>query len=496
MAGWAALALASLQVLAPAALASEAASAASASCPPGATRLRAGSDLATAARAAREGDSFCLGAGTHRMQVIAPKDRQSFHGEPGAVLNGSRLLTGFVRQGRHWFVAGQHQRGHRRPDVPCAAGRPRCGFPEAVFLDERPLLHAASLAEVTPDSFFLDYELGRIYLGTDPAGRKAEASVSPAAFLGGARGVLIAGIVIEKYATSAQAAAVGHDSKPQEWTIRDSEIRLNSAIGLAVGPRSRVLRNRVHNNGNMGAGCGGGDILFEENEISRNGWFRGMDTLWEGGGMKCVGTTRLTLRHNRVEANNGIGMWTDADNLDTLYEGNLFLRNVNSGISHEISYAAVIRGNYFYGNGDGFHVWLWGGAIQLQDSSNVQVLGNLVVAHAGNGITLIQQNRGAGRLGPFVTTGNRVTGNVIIALTAGAGRSGAVADHGHAGMRNGGNVFDGNAYHVPDARAARWVWVEGELDWFEYRARSGQDADSTLSTLGAHSFGDGHARRR
>ncbi|WP_270933771.1 right-handed parallel beta-helix repeat-containing protein [Falsiroseomonas oryzae] len=454
-------------------------------CPASAMRLPPGADLAAIVGRAPDGTVFCLGRGVHRMQTVTPRDRQAFHGEPGAILNGARLVSGFVRDGRHWVASGQDQRGWQRPDVPCAAHRPRCGFPEAVFIDDRPLFHASSRAEVGEDSFFLDYETRRLYVGSNPAGRRVEASVAPAAFIGGARGVLIAGLVIEKYASAAQAGAIGLHLKPVEWTVRNNEVRLNSAIGVMVGARSRVLHNRIHGNGNMGAGCGGEDVLFQDNEISRNGYFRGIDTLWEGGGVKCAQTTRLTFRRNRVEANNGIGLWTDIDNLHTLYEGNLVLRNVNSGISHEISYDAVIRGNYLDGNGDGFHVWLWGGAIQVQNSRNVLVQGNLIVAHQGNGISLIQQDRGTGRHGPWVTTGNQVVGNVVIATLPLHGRSGAVADHDRDGMRNGHNIFRGNAYHVADPGAAYWAWTDGWQPWAGYRASSGQDADSTLSVMPA-----------
>lgn len=465
-------------------------------CPASAVRLPVGADLAAVVGRAPEGASFCVAAGVHRMQTITPKDRQSFYGEPGAILNGSRQLTGFAREGRYWVTDGQRQHGWRRLDVPCIAARPRCGFPEAVFIDDRPLFHAASRNTVTGDSFFLDYDSGRRYLGVNPAGRRVEASVSATAFVGGARDVLISGLVVEKYASAAQEGAIGQNKKSEGWIIRDSVIRLNSAAGLLVGTRSQVLRNHIRDNGNMGAGCGGEDVLFEENEIARNGYFSGIEPLWEGGGVKCVGTTHLIFRRNRVEGNNGIGLWTDYDNIHTLYKDNLLLRNVNSGISHEVSYNAVIRGNYLYGNGDGFHVWLWGGAIQIQNSRNVLVQGNLVIAYAGNGISLIQQDRGVGRFGPFFTTGNKVFGNVVISMTANGGRSGAVADHDPEEMWKGKNTFAGNVYHVADPRAAYWAWGGRDRTWADYRASSGQDADSTLFALPAARAGSRKAQAR
>ncbi len=454
-------------------------------CPLSAIRLPLGADLAMAVGRAPEGASFCIASGVHRMQSITPRNNQSFFGEPGAVLSGARQIPRFTREGRHWMAEGQRQRGHRRPDVPCATDRPRCGFPEAVFIDDRPLFHAASRAAVTPDSFFLDYDTGRLFIGTDAAGRRVEASAVPSAFFGDATGVQIAGLVVEKYSSEAQAGAIGHTGGTREWLIRDSVIRLNSAAGLKVGSGSRVLRNRIFNNGNLGVSCIGDDLRFEDNEISRNGYFRGMDTLWEGGGVKCFGTSRVAFRRNRVEANNGIGLWTDYDNVDALYEDNLLLRNVNSGISHEISYRAIIRRNYLFDNGAGFSVWLWGSAIQVQNSRDVLVQGNLVVAYRGNGIGLIQQSRGEGRLGPWVTTGNRVVGNVVVSMVPGSGRSGAVADHDHAGLWNGDNVFSGNAYHVTDPQGPYWAWRENYHRWTDYRLTSRQDGDGSMLLLQA-----------
>ena len=51
---------------------------------------------------ADEGAAFCLKNGVHRLQVIRPKWGQRFHGEGRTVLNGSRLLTTFSREGPYW----------------------------------------------------------------------------------------------------------------------------------------------------------------------------------------------------------------------------------------------------------------------------------------------------------------------------------------------------------------------------------------------------------
>lgn len=449
-------------------------------CPPAAVQVRLGSDIASIVERAAEGTSFCVKAGEHRMQAITPKNGQSFHGEPGAILNGSHTITEFARERNYWVASRQAQRGDRRPDVRCVPDKPRCSFPEAVFIDNVPLVHAESLSQLVDGKFFFDYEAQKIYLSTDPSGRKIEASVSPFAFMGGAQDVLIEGLVVEKYSTPIQAGAIGYNIPSVGWTVRNNEVRLNSSIGVVVGTNSRVKGNNIHNNGNMGAGCVGNDILFEINIIAKNGYFNGLDTTWEGGGAKCAKTNRLIVRRNYISENNGLGFWTDIDNINTIYEYNIVKHNLFGGISHEISYSAKIRSNKFYDNGGQLSAWLWGGAIQIQNSQEVEVYGNQVIAYKGNGVSIIQQDRGVGAYGPYISTNNRIYTNVIVSLSSGHGASGALADSDLDGMKAGNNTLYNNIYYVPDMDGHYWAWVDGFYRWSDYRARSGEEAGSTV----------------
>lgn len=454
-------------------------------CPSDAIRLDPGADLRAAAAQAEEGAAFCITAGTHRLQSIVPRRGQRFHGEPGAILNGARPVRAWRRAGRHWVAEGQDQQGQRKFPERCVDTMPRCSHPEAVFLDDVPLRHAASLRHLVPGTFFLDYAMRRLHLADDPTGRRVEASVAPYAFRGGASDVTIANLVIEKYSSPIQAGAVGHDIPSRRWLVQGNEIRLNHGIGLVIGTESRALGNRLLRNGNMGAGCVGNDILFEGNEIAGNGHFSGVDVLWEGGGAKCALTRGLVVRGNHLHGNHGMGFWTDIDNIGTLYEGNLVEDNSMGGLSHEISYAAVIRDNRFRGNGYGFARWLWGGAIQIQNSQDVQVHGNRIeVTGPGNGITLIQQDRGEGAHGPYLTRNNIVRDNRIVLQMAGQpGASGLIADHDIPLMQRGNNVFDGNQYFAADPAALHWGWVDRFLDWNAFRRASGLERNGRLQRL-------------
>jgi hypothetical protein len=456
-----------------------------AACPAGAIPVLPSASLQAAVDAAPPGAGFCLRAGVHRLASATPKDGQSFHGEPGAVLSGARPVTAAWREGRYWAAAGSAQPEGVRPQAVCLPGRARCAYPEVFLIDDRPLSQVERLRDVARGRFFFDYARNLILFLDDPAGRRLEAGALPYAFRGGARSVLIENLIIEKYTPPVQHAAIGADRPSAGWIVRDNEVRLNYALGVNVGPGSRVLRNRIHGNGQMGAGCTGRDVLFAWNEIAGNGHFSGVDPNWEGGGAKCAVTDGLVVRDNHLHDNAGYGFWTDIDNIGSLYERNLVEGNTAGGITHEISYAAVIRDNVFRRNGPASPVWLWGAAILIQNSRDVQVYGNTVdMTGGGNGIALVQQGRGGGRHGPYVTVNNDVHGNTLVSATPDHGASGAVADHDPAGMRAGANRFDGNLYRVVDPRADLWAWVDGFHDWTEHRRRSGQEANGRLQTIG------------
>ena len=151
-------------------------------------------------------------------------------------------------------------------------------------------------------------------------------------------------------------------------------------------------------------------------------------------------------------------MWTDINNIHTLYEDNVVVHNTINGISHEISYDAIIRNNTLIGNGsDDTRRWGWGSEIKIQNSQNVEVYGNRVeMTGGGNGIVMIQQNRGSGTFGTYTTTGNQIHDNIIVDHD-GQGYIGGVADYNQSGMLNGGNTWSNNQYFMSDG-GDRFQW--------------------------------------
>jgi Right handed beta helix region/Calx-beta domain len=425
------------------------------SAPAGAIILHPGDNISATVSAAPAGTTFYFEAGVYRGVSLTPKTGQTFIGAAGAILNGSAVLTDWTQSGNLWVIGGQTQQGRVNTSAEFVAGTQRPGNPETVFLDNTPLKPVDALSKVVPGTFYFDYAADQIYIADNPAGHTVEAGKLTDAFHGSATNVTVQNLVIEKYDPMIQDGAIRGD---QNWTIRDNEVRLNYAVGITAHDGSQIIGNYVHDNGQMGLGGYGNNILVQGNELATNGFWSGIDPLWEAGGFKFADTDALVVRGNYAHDNKGTGLWTDINNIHTLYEDNVVVHNTINGISHEISYDAIIRNNTLFGNGYGdTRGWGWGSEINIQNSQNVQVYGNRVeMTGGGNGIVLIQQNRGSGTYGTYTTTGNQIHDNTIVDHD-GHGSIGGFADYNQSGMLNGGNTWSNNQYFMSDG-GDRFEW--------------------------------------
>lgn len=428
------------------------------------------------------GTIFLFAPGVYRLQQIVPRNDDQFFGSPGAILTGARVLNP-VQQGAYWVATGQTQQG--QVHGMCDSTHPRCMYPEDLFLDNSPLFHVASKDQVGPGKWFFDYAADTIYMGDNPTGHVVETSVARSAFSGSASRVVISGLIIEKYAIPPQMGAVGDQSPGDAWIVLNNEIRWNHGAGVNVANGALVANNYIHHNGQMGMAGHGSSLVFSNNEVSFNNW-AGFDAGWEAGGAKFAQTVNLTVTRNRSHDNNGLGLWTDIDNIGTLYDGNVLINNDGGGISHEISYRAVIRNNVLISNGPPTCSWLWGGQIQVQNSRDVEIYGNTVTvgtSGCGNGIVLVEQYRGTGAYGPYVVSNAYVHNNVITCLGAN-GTTGAVQDTNNPDIFGLGysNRFNANTYFVPDITKARWAWANSYRTWSEFLG-FGHEAQGTVMPL-------------
>jgi len=452
-------------------------------CPSDAIAVEPGTLIQIVADRAGAGASLCLKNGIHRAQAVRPLAKQKFYGEGRSVLNGSRVLTGFRREESFWVLNIALQRSRKHGE--CLPSAPICNQPEAVFIDDRPLIRLPGKNGLGGGKFFIDYAAGKIYLGDDPTNRTVELTVASFAFESTAADVLISNITVEKFASAAQKGAI-HSREGTGWTIEKCEARLNSGAGISVGTGSHVRNCDIHHNGQIGIEGNGNGIRIENNRIWSNN-IHGFDATWEAGGVKIALSDGVTFRGNHVYDNDGPGLWCDIDCRNVLYEENLVENNQDVGIFHEISFKAVIRNNVLRRNGLGNRGWFWGTDILLSASEDVVVSDNTLTTAPGRcGIMLIDQGRRNSSGKFYKTRNNTVRANEM--TFEGAACAGGTSDtkpgsENFGIITSGNNLFDGNTYRVGrQSGASRFVWGQDVTGWDGFR-RKGQERNGRLIPL-------------
>lgn len=420
-------------------------------------RVEAGDSIQEAIDEAPIGGVVVIGSGEHREQSVTPREGQHILGEPGAILNGSRLLVDFVDAGGVWVYSGIVLEGQERGR--CRWDAQGCGMPEQIFVDDVRLDRVAAERDLTEDTWFYDRQAQEVRLGTDPTGKKVELAHLPFAFGGESRDVIIEGLIIEKYANPAQRGAI---STHHGWQVIGNEVRHTHGVGIRTFTETSIVGNKVHHNGQLGIGGGGVGVTIAENEVTDNG-LAGFSPSWEAGGVKQVFVFGLTMRDNRVLRNLGPGLWTDAGGDDTTYENNLIVGNEHAGIKHEISGSAIIRGNVILSNGFGTDE-RWAG-ILIRESGPVEVRDN-VLADNTSAVILYQDDDRDNDTGNYLH-------DVVVVDNDVAFDGGFIEIRGDIDSSLEGIEFSGNRYYGDDLR---FQLFGSSVEVETWRERTGDDS--------------------
>jgi parallel beta-helix repeat protein len=440
-------------------------------------KLSPGDNIQSAVNAAPAGTTFELQAGTYRMQSIQPKNNDIFIGVGSVILTGSQVLSFKADPAVGGLWTASATAGAAATGV-CQSAYPLSGYNQDLFIDSALQTPVSTSKGLKAGEWYFDRSANTVYIPVNPSGHTVELGMEEFAFSGTASGVQVESLTVEEYATPAQLGAVGAYKDGSGWIVNHVESRWNHGTGISLGPSGQILNSFIHNNGQTGIDIvNGANSQVIGNEISWNN-YAGYATNWEAGGSKFWNTTNLLVESNYVHDNMGNGLWTDDNNVGTVYENNTVVNNLNAGILHEISYNAVITGNTVEGNGNASNSLLWNSQIELANSQNVLVYGNTIEVPVvgGNGIGLINESRGTGTLGVWVASNNYVHNNTITHL-------GAVGDSGieeNAGAPTPvGNRFDYNQYILKDAGSVHWAWIS-QMTWKELQA-AGQETHGSLS---------------
>lgn len=449
-----------------------------------------GQDLSQVSAQNPDGSTICINPGVYRLaSVIVPRTGQKFIGQPGAVLNGSIDISNrFAASGSLWMAGGMTQESKDPPvpeiPSPCRTSNDVCMYRNDVYLDDLPLTRVLSQSELSAGEFYFDYAMDRIYLFDNPTGRKVELAVTDQAFAPvpghSNANVLIKGLIVEKFSSRVQTGAI---YAATSWTVENNEIRYNHAIGLQGG--GNVRGNHIHHNGWMGlAGYDIGTII-DGNEINNNEYAQG--GCWEGGGTKFLRTTNLIVRNNFVHHHTYCpGLWTDWDNIYTLFENNTVEDNGGPGIFHEASFDAVIRNNIVKRNGYGaeFQGWIDGGGILVNSSRNVEIYGNQLDSNR-HGISVTHTERGSSTAHGLREVRNLNVHDNTTKMGVNSNIAGGLASN-IADVYTRNNRFANNTYVLCSGKPELYAWINngslGYISRTQWKA-AGNDITGTFSTV-------------
>ena len=315
-------------------------------------------------------------------------------------------------------------------------------------------------------TWYFDYASEKIYAGSDPSGHVTEIGALRHAFYGTAGNVKISHLAIQKYASLSGLGAIQASSDTYApssgWVVDSCDVSLNHGWGIRVSNGTQLTNNKIHDNGQMGFGGSGTNILNQNKEIYNNN-IAGYNWNWEAGGDKISFSTNVTIRGNYSHDNQGPGLWTDINNDYVLYEYNHTARNIMAGIDHEISYHATIRNNLI--EDDGYSplgtgsIW-WGSGILIINSSNVEVYGN-TVTDCMDGIGGILADRGNAPDGtPYLLQNLYVHDNIITQQMNYAAGVVKASDFDGSVFTSWGNHFQNNTYYLSDPSHPYFLWLD------------------------------------
>jgi len=339
------------------------------------------------------GDAIVLRGGTYRtggLELNQGVTIQPYLDEK-AVLKGTRVATEWRRLGASvwrtpWktlFPAaplGWWQRDREGTRTPLHRFNN-----DMVFVDGELLKSAGWEGELDAHSFYIDYEKGQVYIGTDPTNRTVEITVWDGALVrttqpvhgktNDRKGPVIRGITFTQYARRALEVEgkrrFGPNEEPTDeplgpadpatygkevtgTTLENVTISFCSRVAGFFRGDGLVIRNSLFSDTSTEGVyvIGSSDVLLERNIFRRNnveeltGYYPSAVKIFNQ-------SHRVTCRDNLVLDNpKSNGIWYDVGNRDGVFVDN-YVENALVGFFFEISKGATVAGNVFVRCGKG-----------------------------------------------------------------------------------------------------------------------------------------------
>jgi parallel beta-helix repeat protein len=336
---------------------------------------------------AASGTTIVIRAGTYRESAILRGKQLTLQPYPHEAvwMRGSVVVDDWAAEGALWRKDSwqpkfRPQRGHGDPDHPLA------GFPDMLFIDNRPLAQVDRKSKVGPGRFFVDLGRSALYLGDDPHGKTIAATMfAQALVLEHASGTIVRGLGFAHYGAPPQNGAVRGQSDSSKLLFEHNVFVWNASAGLSMLGGDGVVRGNIFAyNGQLGFhGYKTHGLLLEQNSLLANNQEH-FSMNWEAGGVKITAARDMIWRDNIAERNAGTGLWCDISCYNTTIVRNVVRNNDHHGIMYEISANALIASNVVAEN-QGFGIF-------VIESEMIDVYNNTLSRNQQN-IRISEQNR-------------------------------------------------------------------------------------------------------
>jgi hypothetical protein len=434
-------------------------------------------------------------AGSYHEKVETPWGKPlTIQNHPGEVvwLDGSQQVTGFVADGGAWRKDGWTQK-MSSADPTAGAGQywsfvdpafPMAAHADMLWVDGQQLRQVGARAQVVPGTFFVDPGSSRLWLGSDPSGKRVDAAVLDSGlYVNKGSGSVVRGIGLRRFATSLNQYGT-LKAFADNMTVENVVVQDTAARGLGVSGAGVTLRNvTVTGAGQLGIGAYQSDGLkVLRSSVTGNNTERFANAP-EAGGIKVTASRDGEIRDNDVSGNQANGVWIDNSVIRYTIVGNKVLHNRGHGIFYEVSGAATIADNLVAFNREN--------GMMLVESNDLQVYNNSIVRNGHRAIELWESDRDATHRTPVYSDSRhpgqpgilwnarniRIRNNVMASSESGSVTLLGADDATRTTHANVMASTDFNAYLRPSATSTQWL-----TNWCAYgTAKSMHVFNDTLS---------------
>ena len=370
--------------------------------------------LEAAIERVRTGDAIVMRGGTYRTGNLLLNQGITIqpYADEQPVLKGTFVATDWKDLGNGLWKTSWSRLFPAKPDSWWSRDRfgkdtPLCRFNnDMVFVDGRFLQSVSREGEVDENSYYVDYDAGQVYIGTDPSHRLVEITAFDLALkrvIGEChgkksdhQGPVIRGITFTQYAYRALevegkepegiSPEADHGKDVVGTTLEDCTITFCSRVAAYLrGDRLTLRHCKVSDTSTEGIYIiASSDVLLEKNIFSRNnieritGYYPAAVKIFnQSYGVTCEDNLVIDLPYSN-------GIWYDVGNVDGRFLNN-WIEGVGdvyrefdgkrpypsqAGFFFEISKGAICAGNVFVNCDQGIFVF---------NSSNVQLYQNTLV---------------------------------------------------------------------------------------------------------------------